>query len=49
MLNKDALLSQMKTFITEFNGFYELLKNEDVEKMKEKMIQSTARRALFDK
>lgn len=49
MLNKDALLAQMKTFMTEFNSFYELLKNEDVERIKEKMIQSTARRALFDK
>lgn len=49
MLNKDALLAQMKTFMTEFNSFYELLKNEDTEKIKEKMIQSTARRALFDK
>lgn len=49
MLNKDALLSQMETFMTEFNSFYELLKNEDIGKMKEKMIQSTARRALFDK
>ena len=49
MLNKDALLSQMETFISEFNGFYEILKNEDIEKIKEKMIQSTARRALFDK
>lgn len=49
MLNKDALLSQMKTFMTEFNSFYELLKNEDTEEMKAKMIQSTARRALFDK
>lgn len=49
LLNKDALLSQMETFMSEFNSFYELLKNEDTEKMKEKMIQSTARRALFDK
>ena len=49
MLNKDALLAQMKIFMTEFNSFYELLKNEDTEKIKEKMIQSTARRALFDK
>lgn len=49
MLNKDALLAQMKTFMTEFNSFYELLKNDDIEKIKEKMIQSTARRALFDK
>lgn len=49
MLNKDALLSQMETFMTEFNSFYELLKNEDTEEMKAKMIQSTALRALFDK
>lgn len=49
MLNKDALLSQMETFMTEFNSFYELLKNEDTEEIKAKMIQSTARRALFDK
>lgn len=49
MLNKDALLAQMETFMTEFNSFYELLKNEDTEKIKGKMIQSTARRALFDK
>lgn len=49
MLNKEALLSQMETFMSEFNSFYELLKNDDVENMKEKMKQSTARRALFDK
>lgn len=49
ILNKEALLSQMETFMSEFNSFYELLKNDDVENMKEKMKQSTARRALFDK
>ena len=49
MLNKEALLSQMETFMSEFNSFYELLKNDEVENMKEKMKQSTARRALFDK
>lgn len=48
-LNKDALLSQMEIFMSEFNGFYELLKNDDIENMKEKMKQSTALRALFDK
>ncbi|MCQ2472377.1 MAG: prephenate dehydrogenase [Clostridia bacterium] len=49
LLNKDALLAQMEKFIGEFNEFYEILKEEDTEKMKEKMIRSTARRALFDK
>ncbi len=49
LLNKDALLTQMEKFMGEFNEFYEILKEEDTEKMKEKMIRSTARRALFDK
>lgn len=49
MLNKDALLAQMKKFKDEFDLFYNLLEQEDVEGMKEKMRQSTARRALFDK
>lgn len=49
MLNKEALLNQMEKFMAEFNEFYDILKDEDVEKMKEKMIRSTERRALFDK
>lgn len=49
LLNKDALLSQMEKFMSEFNNFYEILKNDDIDSMKEKMKQSTARRALFDK
>lgn len=49
LLNKDALLAQMEKFMTEFDEFYNILKDEDIDKMKEKMIRSTARRALFDK
>lgn len=49
LLNKDALLSQMEKFKDEFDEFYNILKDEDIDKMKEKMIKSTARRALFDK
>ncbi len=49
LLNKDALLAQMEKFKTEFDEFYNILKDEDIDKMKEKMIRSTARRALFDK
>lgn len=49
LLNKNALLAQMDKFRKEFNTFYDLLENEDVEKMKEKMRKSTKRRALFDK
>lgn len=49
LLNKDALLSQMEKFKDEFDEFYNILKSEDIDRMKEKMIKSTARRALFDK
>ena len=49
LLNKDALLAQMDKFMAEFNEFYNILKDEDIDRMKEKMICSTARRALFDK
>ena len=49
LLNKDALLNQMEKFIGEFNEFYNILKDEDIDRMKEKMIRSTERRALFDK
>lgn len=49
LLNKDALLRQMEKFKDEFEEFYNILKSEDIDKMKEKMIKSTARRALFDK
>lgn len=49
LLNKDALLAQMEKFKTEFEEFYNILKDEDIDKMKEKMIRSTERRALFDR
>jgi len=49
LLNKDALLTQMKKFSDEFDVLYKLLENEDVEGLKEKMRRSTQRRALFDK
>lgn len=48
-LNKTALLAEMDSFIKEFSSFRELVANEDVEKMREKMRASTARRARFDK
>jgi prephenate dehydrogenase len=48
-LNKTALLNEMDSFIKEFSSFRELVANEDVEKMREKMRASTARRARFDK
>lgn len=49
LLNKDALLSEIKTFSDELGEIYEILKNEDEAALKEKMRISTARRALFDK
>ena len=47
--NKDALLRCMERFSSEFQNLYEILKSGDEEALKEKMRQSTARRALFDK
>lgn len=49
MLNKDALLEQMDIFAKEFENLRNMIKNEEVEPMKEKMRLSTRRRALFDK
>jgi prephenate dehydrogenase len=49
IMNKDALICEMDKFINEFISFKDMLLSEDVEGMREKMRQSTARRALFDK
>ena len=47
--NKDALLKQMDMFIDKFNELRTMLETEDIDKMREMMRHSTARRALFDK
>ena len=49
MLNKEALISQIDTFLNELSDFKDLIIKEDTKKMKEKMRLSTQRRALFDK
>lgn len=49
MFNRDALISQMKCFEDELAKFRKLLEDGNVEKMREMMRYSTARRALFDK
>jgi prephenate dehydrogenase len=49
LMNKDALLCEMNRFITEFKIFRDMLANEDVEGMRDKMRASTRRRSLFDK
>lgn len=48
-MNKEALLSEMDSFIKEFCDFRELVATDDIEKMREKMRSSTERRAKFDK
>ena len=49
VLNKDYLVSDINAFIDELTDFREKILNEDTEGMKQKMIQSTNRRACFDK
>jgi len=49
IMNKDALIKEMDSFIKEFTSFRNLIAEEKTEKMREKMRISTARRALFDK
>lgn len=49
MLNKEALIEQMDVFANEFASLREMIKNDKIDEMKEKMRLSTKRRALFDK
>ena len=49
LLNKDALLKEMDSFIGEFMRFRAMLDSGDREGMREVMRQSTQRRSLFDK
>lgn len=49
LMNKDVLLKEMDEFIAEMSNMRNLLANEDVEGMKEKMKISTKRRGWFDK
>jgi len=49
LANKQALLSEMDSFIAEFTKFRDFLKNDDADSMREMMKLSTARRSLFDK
>ena len=48
LLNKDALLRQIDTFMAECSSLREMIADGDVESLKEKMRLSTKRRALFD-
>ncbi len=49
LMNKDALLTEMDRFISEFTEFRNYLADEDGKRMREKMRASSARRSLFDK
>ena len=49
LLNKDALLAQMDLFAKEFNELRNLLAEEDMDGLREKMRLSTTRRAWFDR
>ena len=49
IMNKNALLSQMDSFIEEFQRFRCMLINDDTDGMRQTMRKSTERRSLFDK
>lgn len=49
LCNKEALLSQMDSFMNEFSLFRAMIDEGNAEGMKEKMRFSTSRRSLFDK
>ncbi len=49
LMNKDALLREMDSFIGELSSFRDMIENGESDKLREKMRASTARRALFDK
>lgn len=49
MCNREMLLHHMDAFSDSFSAMREMLENGDVERMREAMRKSTARRMLFDK
>ena len=49
MLNKEVLIKEMDTFISEFESLRDMLYKNDIEGLREKMRLSTKRRAYFDK
>ena len=49
IMNKKPLLEEMQRFIDEFTRFRDMIERCDVDGLREKMRESTARRATFDK
>lgn len=49
MMNKEPLLKQMDIFADEFLKMRNLIADDEVEQLREKMRLSTQRRQLFDR
>lgn len=49
ILNKDALIEQMDSFISKFNEFRDMIASSDSDSMRKEMRAAAARRDLFDK
>lgn len=49
ILNKDALLEQVDSFMTKLGEFRDMIANSDADSMRREMRAATARRELFDK
>ena len=49
MMNKDALLTEIDSFLAELSGFRDMLAKDDTEGMRAAMRYATERRSLFDK
>ena len=49
IMNKDALVSEIDSFVSELTEFRKLISDGNVKGMREKMRASTARRSMFDK
>ena len=49
LMNKDALVAEIDSFVTELHEFRDLIDAGNVKGMREKMRASTARRSMFEK
>ena len=49
LMNKDALVAEIDSFVTELHEFRDLIDSGNVKGMREKMRASTARRSMFEK
>lgn len=49
LLNKDNLIREIDDFTAEMKRFEDLIKNDDIDGMKQKLIQSTERRKHFNR